>query len=108
MAKVKYKNDQRQYEELEHITAGIIEAVGEDRLLEHIVQNMDKEERRELGEELRSTKMDLANQEQRERYMRTVVADLSHLSHMHNEETADDFRMGLIWAMAKGRNDGEG
>jgi len=103
----KYKHNERQYEELENMVASIIEVVGEDRIMEHIICNMDSDDRREFVAELVEAQeghlIKLNRLDLQEEYEEEIIDNLARL-HQDDIEAYESMRMRLIWKLAGGSN----
>jgi len=103
----KYKHNERQFEELDSMVASIIEVVGEYRIIEHIICNMESDERREFVAELveaqRGHLIKLNRLDLQEEYEDEIIGNLARLQ-MDDIEAYETMRMRLIWKLAGGSN----
>ncbi len=103
----KYKHNERQFEELDSIVASIIEVVGEDRIMEHMICNMDSDERREFVAELvdseRGQIINLNRLDLQESYEEEIIDNLARLR-QDDIEAYESMRMRLIWKLAGGKD----
>ena len=78
---------------MERTLAGVVEAIGEDTLLEHIIENMDREERNSFALEIMSngTRGDLHNDD----WVDSIVSNIKDIGR-HDKDQADYIQMRLI------------
>ena len=95
----------RQYDEMENVLAGVVEAIGEERLLEHMVGNMSVEERQEFASELLDVDP-FRTTESIRLWILPIIEQLKFLCERDSEK-ADSIKMNLIWQIAGGQDGGE-
>jgi len=95
----------RQYDEMENVLAGVVEVIGEERLLEHMLMNLSVEERQDLASELLGVDPFRTN-EASEAWSGLIIEQLEDLEN-RDSEMADSVKMNLIWRVA-GLSQGSG
>ena len=99
--------NRREFSEAEDMVAGIVEAIGSERLIEHIIMEMDERERREFVAELvdaqRGQLIKLNSLDLQEEYEEEIVNNLARLQ-MDDKEHFEAMRIRLIWKLAGGSN----
>ena len=92
----------RQYDEMENVLSGVVEVIGEERLLEHMIMNMDVEGRQELASELLDVDPFRSGETTKE-WAQLITDQLSDLTERDTEK-ADSVKMSLIWQIAGGHD----
>jgi len=106
----KFKHD-RQYDEMERVASDVIEAVGHERLLEHILCEMDPKDRQELGLELNDTLFpDLRESDRRDAVLESIMNRLDEwYQNVQSEDSIKEFnqfKLKLIWSISEVGLDG--
>jgi len=92
----------RDHDEYELMVESMIEVLGEERLLEHLITKMDARERQELVSELLDADP-FGSIETTEAWAELIIDQLEALDE-RDPEKADSIKMSLIWQISGGQN----
>jgi len=94
--------EKHKYDEFSEMVTNMIEVLGEERLLEHLIENMDDEARADLIEELHSTRR--SEEEEIESIKEYVEGKIQKVASDWSERDEKELRLQIITHIASHPN----